>query len=190
MTDEKIKAAVAVLRQGGVVVYPTDTVYGLGVDATNPVAVARLLRLKGRDVKKGISVMVSTVAYMAKIAQLTPAQRELLRRHLPGPYTFLLKYRPIQAIASVCRYHGNVAVRIPSHPVALNLARAFGKPITATSANRAGKLPLNSLESLRSLGADYVLWTSKLPQTQPSTIIDLTHKKPRVMRGGAGRWPW
>ncbi|MFY9484775.1 MAG: L-threonylcarbamoyladenylate synthase [Patescibacteria group bacterium] len=189
MNQDKIKEAVSVLARGGSVIYPTDTLYGLGVDATNKQAIGRLSKLKGRDPEKGLSVMVASVEAIEKIAVLTPEMKKLLATRLPGPYTFILKYRHIQAIALACRYDGNVAVRVPDHPVARALARAFGKAITATSANLSGKKPLNSLKSLNSLGADYVLWAGPLPLAQPSTIVDLTKEKPRVLRRGAGQWP-
>ncbi len=191
MNRHEINQAVSVLARGGSVIYPTDTLYGIGVDATNSHAVEKLITLKKRDPSKNFSVMVAGVKAIEKIAVLTPKTKKLLANKLPGPYTLILEYqyRHIQAIAPACRYAGNVAIRVPNHPVARALARAFGKPITATSANLSGKKPLNSLKSLSSLGADYVLWEGPLPLAQPSTIVDLTKEKPRVLRRGAGLWP-
>lgn len=191
MDHRKIKEAVSVLRRGGSVIYPTDTLYGLGVDATNEQALERLIKLKRRDAAKGLSVMVASVEAIEKIALLTPEIQKILEARLPGPYTFLLQYRHIQTIAPICRYSETVAVRVPAHPVALQLARVFGKPITATSANISGEQPLNSLTSLKSLGADYVLWAGALPLAQPSTIVDLTKENApsRILRDGAGQWP-
>lgn len=191
MDHRKIKQAISVLRRGGSVIYPTDTLYGLGVDAGNEQAIERLIKLKERDAGKGLSVMVASVEAIEKIALLTPEIKKILGTKLPGPYTFLLHYRPIQTIVPICRYCGTVAVRVPDHPVALELARAFGKPITATSANISGKKPLNSLSSLKSLGADYVLWAGPLPAAKPSTLVDLTKENApsRILRDGAGLWP-
>jgi len=189
MDQLKIKEAVSVLRRGGTVIYPTDTIYGIGVDATNEQAVKHLLELKHRSPAKGLSLMVGSFAAIERMVQLSSKTKTMLRDKLPGPYTFVLPYIHIQAIASSCIYNNTIAIRMPNHPVALELAHAFGKPITATSANLAGKPPLSSLKSLKSLGADYVLWVGKLPESLPSTVVDLTQKKPRLRRGGAGQWP-
>ncbi|MBI3261158.1 threonylcarbamoyl-AMP synthase [Candidatus Berkelbacteria bacterium] len=189
MDHRKIKEAVSVLARGGSVIYPTDTLYGLGVDATNYQAVARLLALKHRDPNKVLSIMVANVAAAKKLAKLNPIAERIIKTKLPGPYTFILPYIQSGTIVPQCIYNGTVAIRMPNHPIALELARAFGKPITATSANISGEKPFNSLKSLRSLGADYILWAGPLPLAQPSTVIDLTKEKPRVLRRGAGQWP-
>jgi len=191
MDQRKIKEAVEVLARGGSVIYPTDTIYGIGVDATNEQAVKRLLELKHRDQAKGLSVMVGNFAAIKQLTKLGPGTENLLKHKLPGPYTFILPIMQNSAVASKCIINGKVAVRIPNHPVALELARAYGKPITATSANISGEKPLNSLESLSSLGADYILWAGPLPLAQPSTIVDLTKENApsRILRDGAGQWP-
>lgn len=191
MDHRKIKEAISVLRRGGSVIYPTDTLYGLGVDAGSEQAIERLIKLKGRDPGKGLSVMVASVEAIEKIALITPEIKKILKARLPGPYTFVFASLPNNAIVSKCRINGALAVRVPNHPVALGLARAFGKPITATSANISGEQPLNSLKSLGSLGADYVLWAGPLPAAQPSTIVDLTKENApsRILRDGAGLWP-
>lgn len=179
MDHRKIKEATLVLRRGGSVIYPTDTLYGLGVDAGNEQAVEQLIKLKGRDADKKFSVMLGNLDAIEQLAELTPKTKETLCRKLPGAYTFVLN----------AKTGGTIAIRMPDHPVALELARAFGKPITATSANISGEKPLNSLSSLKSLGADYILWAGPLPATKPSTLVDLTKKRPRVLRRGAGLWP-
>ena len=121
--------AAAALARGGVIIYPTDTIYGLGADAANPTAVAKLYQIKSREENKPVSVIVASVAEIDRIAHLNTTARKLARRFLPGPLMLVL---PAKA-------GGTIAVRIPDEPFCIALAKAFGKPYTTTSANISGE---------------------------------------------------
>ena len=186
--DVTLADAVRSLRRGELVVYPTDTLLGLGARASDPTAVARLITAKGRALSQPISVCVSSTEEVERYARVSPSARRFLRRHLPGPYTVLL---PPSAEArrslspNVARGRA-IGVRIPDHPVARELARAAG-PITATSANRHGEAPARTVaDARRALGRAVRTY---LPAVQPmsgapSTLVDLTGAGPRLVRRG------
>lgn len=181
--------AVRALASGGVVVFPTDTLLGLGARATDRAAVARLAELKGRPGGFPISVAVSSYDELERLARLTPTARAFVRRALPGPYTVLLPASPVarRTLApGILGPTGTIGLRIPDHPRARALARAVG-PITATSANRHGQPPLPSLAAARrEFGhriAAYVPADPR-PRGRPSTLVDLTRGPPRFARRG------
>lgn len=177
---------VAVLRKGGLIVYPTDTLYGLGADAFNPDAVARVFAAKQRPSGQTVSVLVSDLDTAKDFAVISPRADTLCRRWLPGPLTLI--FRPA---ASAPKYlvssENTVAIRVPKHAVALLLAKRFG-PITATSANLHGKpAPVESWQAVEQLGeaVDLYLDAGPCPVGRESTIVDFTGPEPRVIREGA-----
>ncbi len=130
-----------------IILYPTDTLYGLGVDATNPEAVGALRALKGRDEKKAISIVVADLAMAEEYAIVTPLAKKLAAQFLPGKLSIVLTATdmlPIELTAGT----GTVAIRIPDHPVPLQLVKELGKPITATSANIADMPTEASVEAI------------------------------------------
>lgn len=140
VTDEEIAAALAALRRGEVVAYPTETFYGLGVDALDPRALAALARLKGRQATKALSVLVADARMAASLAaEISPRARALMAAHWPGPLTIALPARGDLPPALVA--DGFVAVRVSPHPLAMRLVTGLGGPLTATSANPAGEPP-------------------------------------------------
>lgn len=147
------KKAAQILKKGGVIVYPTDTLYGLGVDATNARAVARLREIKCRDQKKPISVIVPSLDAIEQYAFVSDTARHLAMQFLPGALTLVLPVKP--GMLSDIALAGAVGFRIPDDPFCLALAQAFGKPFTATSANRSGREnPATTQEVLAQLGPD------------------------------------
>jgi L-threonylcarbamoyladenylate synthase len=179
-----IDAAVRALDAGRLVVYPTDTLWGLGARASDPAAVARLYRAKDRPEGAPISIAVSSLEEMEPLARLTPATRAFLREHLPGPFTVLLppsflarrRYRALLGPA------GQIALRLPDHPLARELTRRAG-PLLSTSANRHGEPPARTLAAARSqLGASVAVYLGggPAPSGLPSTLLDLAHGAPRV----------
>ncbi len=181
--DAALAEAVAALRRGGLVVYPTDTLLGLGALARDRRAVVRLLAAKGRAPTQPISVCVSSTEEIERYATVSPLARRFLRRHLPGPFTVLLapSAEARRAFAPSVGGLGKIGFRVPDHPVARELARAAG-PLTATSANRHGAPPARTLaEARRSLG-DAVAVYLRLPPSgsgRPSTLVDLTGRRVR-----------
>jgi len=171
--ERELKKAVEVLERGGVVVYPTETVYGLGADALSERAVRRVFELKGRDFKKPISVAVSSFEMLESVAIVESAEvEEILNALLPGPVTVLL---PRKAVLPEILTGGSplVGVRMPEHEIALRLITAFGRPLTATSANLSGKKPPASFEDVE-IEADFKLNGGRCPYGEPSTVVCLS----------------
>lgn len=183
----RVATAARALAAGRLVVYPTDTLLGLGARATDRRAVARLEALKERPAGQPLSVALSSTEEVEEWADLTPAARRWARRHLPGPYTVLVRPSPWathRLPPSVVPPGGALAARVPDHPVARELARRVG-PIVATSANRHGALPCRTVDAarraFRSQVAVYVP-AHPAPSGRPSTLVDLRHDPPRPLR--------
>lgn len=178
------------LRQDGVIAYPTDTLFGLGCLASRKKAVDRILQIKGRDPKKPMSILCADMEMLCRYTRHldTPTFR-LLKQMLPGPYTALLP-----ASREVPRYLQNkhvVGLRIPDHPFCLGLTKLLGEPIITTSANLSGQPTLNSaweLEEELGHALDMVVDCGQ-PQGQGSTIVDFSGEEPVLIREGAGPWP-
>ena len=173
-----------------IVLYPTDTIYGLGVDSTDAEAVSRLQELKGRNEKKPISNVVADMEMAEKYAVVTPLAKKLAVKFLPGKLTLVLAARAGLA-PRISAETGTVGIRIPNHPVPLQLVRELGKPITATSANVAGMETMAVPEDiLAQFGArakmiTKVIDVGVLPRSSPSTVVDARGEKPVIIREGA-----
>jgi L-threonylcarbamoyladenylate synthase len=181
--------AAAVVAAGGVVAFPTETFYGLGVAALDAAAVRRLFALKGRPESRPVLVLVDDPARIERIALLTTTARELIARHWPGPLTLVLAARPVVP-TELTAGTGTIGVRQPGHPVARALAAAVAGPITAPSANLTGETPpTTAREVLRVFDGkiDLVLDAGPTPGGLPSTVLDVTVDPPRVLREGAVR---
>jgi L-threonylcarbamoyladenylate synthase len=146
MNTWRISQATRVIRQGGVIAYPTEAVWGLGCDPFNPEAVERLLVLKRRPVEKGVILIASSIDHVSPLIDpLTADEKQRLQATWPGPYTWLLP-DPDEWIPSWIKgKHSEVAVRISNHPVARALCDALDGPIVSTSANPGGALPAKNL---------------------------------------------
>ena len=185
-TDPKaLKRAKKVLRSGGLVAFPTDTVYGLGADVLNPEAVAQLYRVKGRGEEKAIPVLAAGNEDLAKVAQPFPEMAaRLAERFWPGPLT-LVVWRLEELPPEVSPYE-TIAVRVPDHELALALLEASG-PLAVTSANPTGRTsPLSAMDVLATLGGslDLLLDGGEAPGGIPSTVVDCTKDEPYVLRAG------
>lgn len=186
-----LEAAAAILRRGGVVAVPTETLYGLAADATNEAAVRRLFAIKGRARDVAIPVIGADRAQVeACVGALGAAGGRLADAFWPGPLSLVVRAAP--GLPRALLGGGDtVAVRVSSHPVAGALARALGKPITATSANRSGHEPAARPEDvLRELreAIDAILDAGACAGGAPSTIVDVTGDVPRLVRAGAVAW--
>jgi L-threonylcarbamoyladenylate synthase len=183
-----IAKAAELLRQGGLVALPTETVYGLGADAENELGVRRIFAVKGRPQTHPLIVHVSDAASAAAWAREFPqnAQR-LAAAFWPGPLTLVLP-RSRRASDAVTGGQDTVALRVPAHPVMRAVLGAFGGAIAAPSANRFGRVSATSAEHVRSdLGdqVDLVIDAGPCPIGLESTIVDLTSQAPAVLRPGA-----
>jgi len=183
----QIGRAAAILRRGGLVAFPTETVYGLGADATNAAAVARIFEVKQRPAASPVIVHVASEE-MAKIyaAEWPAAARELAERFWPGPLTLVLpKTSTIPDVVTAGL--PTVGLRIPAHPVAIALIEAAGRPIAAPSANRFTELSPTSAEHVRaSLGdlIDVILDAGSTPVGIESTVLSLVGGRPILLRPG------
>jgi L-threonylcarbamoyladenylate synthase len=185
-----IAKAVDTLKRGGLVAYPTDTLYGLAVDPRRDDAVARLYSTKGRDVSAAIPLIAASIEQAEEAAIFGAAELLLARRLWPGPLTIVMPARDGLA-AAVLGGGTTVALRVPSHPVARALAGAFGFCITATSANRSGDPPaVAAIDVAVSLepAIDVLLDAGSVRGGPPSTIVEMTAGGPRLVRTGAVAW--
>jgi L-threonylcarbamoyladenylate synthase len=180
---EKITRAIDILEHEGTVVYPTDTIYGLGVDISSENAIRKIYSLKERSYDKPLSVCVSQIKDISKIAYLDRNGEEIIKKILPGPFTIILrKKKPISPLLTAGGE--KIGVRIPDSKICRELTRNF--PITATSANLSGKtVPESVNEVIEQLGVsiDLVLDAGK-SNGNPSTVIDLTMHPPKILRNG------
>jgi L-threonylcarbamoyladenylate synthase len=185
--DPAILEAAALLRAGGLVAFPTETVYGLGADGLNPVAVAKIYAAKGRPATNPVILHVADEAGARELVSHWPAEaRALAGRFWPGPLTLVLPAS--EAVPSIVRAGGpSVALRCPAHPVALALIRATGRPLAAPSANRSQHLsPTLAQHVASSLGeaVDLILDAGPTAAGLESTILDLSGGRPRILRPG------
>lgn len=184
-----IKAS-GVLRRGGVILYPTDTLYGLGADAFSDEAVAKVYEIKGREPGKPIHAVFADLKMAEEYADVNDAARKLAAEFLPGPLTLVLKKRP-EINSGIARGMDTIGVRIPDHEFCLETARSLGAPYTTTSANRAGETPELSVEKiLAQLGEraqliDLAVDGSVFPMRLPSTVVNIVSGQPVVLREGA-----
>ncbi|MER8062026.1 MULTISPECIES: L-threonylcarbamoyladenylate synthase [unclassified Streptomyces] len=182
-----IEQAAGVLRAGGLVALPTETVYGLGADAEDPAAVARIFQVKGRPPTHPLIVHIGHADLLDEWVEDVPAAARLLAEHLwPGPLTLVLRRGrrvPLEATGGL----DTVAVRVPDHPVALALLDAFGGGVTAPSANRFGSVSPTTTDHVRAeLGdaVDFVLEGGPCAVGVESTIVDVTGDTPSILRPG------
>lgn len=178
-TETAIKEAVSVLRNGGVVLYPTDTLYALGVDALNANAVKKLRDVKGSY--KETSVAVSDIEMMRQYTNINETAERIIEKFLPGKLTLLLEKKVDLPVIS----GDKLGIRIPDNKTALTLVKELGSPITVTSANLSGKVTGTSVEEiLQDISVDYVLDEGIL-EGEASTIVDLTGDEIKIQREGA-----
>jgi L-threonylcarbamoyladenylate synthase len=179
--------ALAVLRDGGVVAYPTDTVYGLAVDAMRPDAIARLYTVKGRPESKAFPVIIGALTQLAAVVAAVPARAErLMAAFWPGPLTLLLLPHP-RVPAALLGDSDRIGVRWPASPISQQLAVGLGGAITASSANRSGvPAALTAADVIAQLApaVDLVLDGGAVTSPVVSTILDVTVEPPCVYRPG------
>lgn len=196
-----IRAAVSVLKKGGVVVFPTETSYGIGCDATNAKAVRRVFRIKGRPGGKGTPLLVDSRAAAKRWAVFSKEAEGLAKKHWPGALTIVLSPRS-KKIAPACLQDGTLSLRLSSHPVARALASGLGRPIVATSANVSGAPACFSVRTFlqqlsgeagsasggnHSTTPDLILDAGALPRRRPSTLVRIDDGRVSVLRQGSVR---
>lgn len=181
----ELQKAIACLKDGGVVLFPTETSYGLAADATNAKAVAKVARLKGRPEEKTFPLIVSSVTMADRYGHLRCLGQRLAKTYWPGALTLVVEARKGVGLArGVIAKDGTIALRVSSNEVARALARGLGRPIVSTSANLSGEPPLFDVASCK-IGADAVLNVGRLPKRAPSTIVSILQGEIQLIRAGS-----
>lgn len=189
--DEALAMAARILREGGLVAFPTDTVYGVGALVFQEQAVDRLYIAKVRDREKAIPVLLANVRDLNRIAKhVPPAAWQLAGAFWPGALSMVLE-RSVLVPDVVTAGGPTVAVRVPDHPVALALIERVGAPLATTSANLSGQpsaVTADEVEAALGDAIDLILDGGPCPGGVASTVIDLTVTPPRIVRQGPIRW--
>ena len=187
-TDQYIDLAHNALENGEVIVYPTDTLYGFGVDATNTDAIHRLNRLKGRI--QPLSIVLESVEHMHDFAEFQGEIEDEVNNLFPGAYTVLLPAESNELSPFVQNGSPKIGVRIPDHFFPVKLVKMLGKPIITTSINRHGNDPLNDVTQVE---IDFpnvdIFEDSSHTPSKGSTIVDFSTSPPKVIRDGDGPYP-
>ena len=173
-----IERSVAALEKGGIVVYPSDTVYGIAVDATDPEAIKKLDLLKDRKLDQKYSFNFSSLEMIKKFSHLEKFQENIITKYLPGPYTFVIS--------------DELSVRVPQNSIITEIVKALGKPVTGTSANVTGKQPATNLKNLDPriyLAADIIIDDLDFKPQKPSTVVDIRQKEAKTIRLGELPFP-
>ncbi|MEM7819328.1 MAG: L-threonylcarbamoyladenylate synthase [Candidatus Aenigmatarchaeota archaeon] len=168
--NNAIKYAVNILKNGGLFIYPTETCYGIGADATNDDAVKKVFEIKQRPPNKYITVAFSDVDMIKKYIKISKNSEKLIKKFMPGPLTLV---------------DNGVGFRIPKHKIILEIIKKFGKPITTTSANISGQRPLYKISDIIktfSERVELILDAGDLKEIPPSTVFDV--KKRKIIRNG------
>jgi L-threonylcarbamoyladenylate synthase len=189
---EAINRAVFILQEGGVIVYPTDTLYGLGANALDPKAVKKVFDIKRRTLSKPLPIIARDMRWVRELAFISPRNEKILTELWPGKFTAILPQKEIipDIVTSGTK---TVGVRIADFPFLDMLLGKFGYPLTSTSANIANEEASQDIDVIiRSFRdakdrPDAILDVGVLPPSGPSTILDLTADKPRILRIGASK---
>ena len=187
-TEKYIEMAMNSLNNGDVILYPTDTLYGFGVDATNSDAIQKLNKLKGRS--QPLSIVLENVSDVSTYAKITSEITAELENIFPGEYTILLPSIDSELSPLVFNSSPLVGIRIPLHFFPLQLVKLFGKPIITTSINRHGNEPLNDVTQVE---VDFpnvdIFEDNDHTPSKGSTIIDMSQKPFSIVRQGDGKYP-
>lgn len=179
--DKAFEKAKQALLKGEVIIYPTDTVYGIGCDALNKEAVKKVYEIKKREISKPLSLLISGLDMLLKYFKPTTKEIEYFMKHMPGPYTFIIESKvafPYQP--------KRVGVRVPAHFFGRKLSEEIGKPIITTSANISGKEPALKVEEIEEeikSSVEVIIDGGEAKYKKPSTVVDIKNKK--IIREGA-----
>lgn len=186
--EKAFTEVIAILRSGGVIVYPTETVYGLGGNALDEKAVKKVFDIKSREKDKPLIVLVRDLAMADQLANLGN-YKQLLKGYWPGALTGIFRAKK-KFLIGIISENGKIALRISSHPFVMNLFKLIDFPLISTSANRSGgESCLDVGQVKKSLGeryklVDFVFDGGKIPSSLPSTLVDFTVTPPKVLRQG------
>lgn len=188
ITSKVKKEIIHVLQEDGVILYPTDTQYGLGALISNKKSIDKIRKIKGREKKKPISILVSDKKMLSKFAEVNDKASEIINRYLPGPLTLILKSND-QKITKALGLNNKIGIRIPDIPFIQKIVKKINCPITTTSANLSSQETKNNVpDILKQLGKkseliDLVIDAGKL-KGEGSTILDITGNNIQIVRQG------
>ena len=191
--SEALKEEVAVLEWGGIIVCPTDTLYGIGCNALDEKAVKRIFEIKERPLSKPLPIIVRNIKWAKELAYVGRKNEKTLEKIWPGRVTVILSKKAIVPHILTSNQK-TVGIRIPDHPLTEQLLKLFGYPIALTSANISGQEPANDIFEIIKVFSSrltrqpaLVLDVGTLPKSEPSTILDLTTDKPKILRVGPSK---
>ena len=190
--DKKvITDAVKIIKQGGVVMYPTDTAYGLAADVKSREGIEKIFKIKGRMRRKTLPLIAGSKLMAGKYVKWTPVGKKLTQKYWPGPLTVILTSRILHhASHQFLAYRGKIAIRVPDNKIAQMISKKLGRPITSTSANISNYPECYSATEFlnQTIGnkwlPDLILDAGNLPKRKPSSIADAAGKKIVIMRKG------
>lgn len=179
------------LRDGGIIAYPTDTTYGIGCSIFNKKGIERIYRLKQRDKKKPFSFICPSLSEVSKYARVSNTAFKILKRYLPGPYTFVLEAsREVPDL--LITKQKTVGIRMPDNKICLDIVQMLGNPIITTSANLSGEEPVGDphlIEETFGKQLDLIV-DGGILTTDVSSVVSLINEKPEVLRTGIGDVSW
>lgn len=182
-----IEKALEILKRGGLVIYPTDTAYGLGANAFDEKAVRKVYEVKGRDFSKPTHIVVRDWKMIEELCFVNDLAKKLYDKFLPGPLTIILPKKKIVPDILTAGLK-TIGVRIPNNHITIQLSNHIPFPYTTPSANKSGGKTPYSIEDVKKeldiSKVDLILDAGKLPSTPPSTIVDLSRKLPKILREG------
>ena len=187
-SKETLKSAIGAIKDGKVIICPTDTVYGLLADVTNKKAVEKIFRIKKRSTKKPLPIFVKDIKMAKEIAVINEKQENILKEKWPGKFTFVLEQKSHTKTSLVWGKEKTIGLRIPNYKLVLELLKKINRPLTGTSANISGKpASIKIKEVLKQFKdkkhkPDLVLDAGNLKPNKPSKVIDLTSQKPKILR--------
>ena len=187
--SEAIQEAIAVLKLGGVIVYPTDTLYALGANAMEPSAVERVFKIKNRERSRPLPIAIRNISWAKELSFIYKKEEKILEEIWPGAISAVLPKRGIVPDI-LTGGRPSVAMRIPKHPFVEKLLAKFGYPITSTSANISGEEASRKISEIIEIfkKTEYrpslAIDAGDLPESEPSTVLDLTSEKPKILRVG------
>ena len=183
--NNKINSAIKDLEKGKVIIYETDTLYGLGADATNTKAIQKINELKKRETP--LSIMVSCIEDIKKYANLNSENLNKIKKILPGPFTVLLKSKKSNLSYLVQQKSDKIGIRIPNNQFCLNLLKKYNKPIITTSVNIHGYDSLNNINEIKNIFININIYEGEINEkSKGSTIVDFSSIKPKIIRKGDG----
>ena len=190
--SEVIGEALEVLKFGGVIVYPTDTVYGLGANALDELAALKIFRIKERDLSKPLPILIKNLIWAKELAFIDSKHEKFLNKVWPGKTTVIFPKKGIVPSVTTAGV-ASVGLRVPDYPFVDKLLGKFGYPLTGISANVSGNEATNDIERVvndfkgKNRRPDLVIDVGLLPKTDPSTVVDLTGDQPKILRVGPSK---